>query len=243
MSPLSLAFAVVAIAFAAGVVPLFFEWSHRDAHRWIGFGAGTILGAAFLHILPEAFELSGARGLPAVLVGFLMLYVIEQLLLRHPHDEAAGAFHEVGLLTFIGFAVHDFVDGVALGTGSHVPELTPAIFLALALHKVPTMFALSLLMVHGGYRKVVVTGALASVLLAIPFGATVSDGMIAFVGGDPDRAVGLLLQFSAGTFLYIGAYELLPEMHRKAERGSRIGLFFAAGIVAMLLLKLLPHAH
>jgi zinc and cadmium transporter len=243
MSIISLAFAVVAIGFVAGLVPLFFDWTHRDAHRWIGFGAGTILGAAFLHILPEAFELAGARGLPAALVGFLMLYVIEQLLLRHPHDEAAGAFHEVGLLTFIGFAVHDFVDGVALGTGGHVPDLTPALFLALALHKVPTMFALSLLMVHGGLRKPIVAGALASVLLAIPLGAVVSDRMLAFVGGNPERAVGLLLQFSAGTFLYIGAYELLPEMHRKSERGAHIGLFFAAGLMVMVLLKLLPHAH
>jgi zinc transporter ZupT len=49
----------------------------------------------------------------------------------------------------------------------------------------------------------------------------------------------MLVNFSAGTFIYIGAYELLPEMQRKAEKGSMIGLFFFAGLAVMFVLKMI----
>jgi len=232
---LSLAF--VAIGFAAGVLPFFVKWTHVTAHRWIAFGAGVILGAAFLHMIPEGLEVAGATSLSMTLLGFLTLYAFEQISLDHPHDEEKGEFYEIGLLTFLGLVVHSLIDGVALGSGLKVPELTPAIFTALVLHKIPTIFALSLLMVHAGTPKRRIMLYLTIVLLATPAGALVSNALLDVIGGDSRVAVGRLILYSAGTFLYIGAYELLPEMHRKSGPGSKIWLFFIVGLVVMAALK------
>ena len=229
---------IVAAGFAAGILPFFFHWTHVTAHRWIAFGAGTILGVAFIHMIPQAFEMAGAKSLTAMLFGFLTLYLLELASLDHPHDEAKGEFHEIGILALIGIAIHDLVDGVALGSGHHLPELTPAIFVALALHKIPTMFALSLLMVHGGFRRAKIIVSISAVLLAIPLGVFLAGLLVGRLGESPEIPIGYLISYSAGTFFYIGAYELLPEMHRQSGPESRVGLFFILGLATMAALKL-----
>ncbi|MGH9459082.1 MAG: ZIP family metal transporter [Thermoanaerobaculia bacterium] len=236
-SPFVLSFVIVAASLAAALVPFFFDWTHRTAHRWIAFGAGSILGAAFLHMIPEAYELAGTEGFGMIVAGFLALYLLEQAVLRHPHEEERGEFHEIGLLAFLGLMLHDLIDGLALGSGHHVPEASGAIFAALALHKVPTTFAVSLLMLHGGYSKKKTFALLVLLLLAIPLGVLVSEITIGVAGESSEHLIGMLINFSAGTFIYIGAYELLPEMSRTAERGSWIGAFFIAGLATMALLR------
>lgn len=234
-SPIILSLLIVAAGLVAGILPFFFQWSHQTAHRWIAFGAGSILGAAFLHMIPEAHELGGAEALTMVLGGFLLLYLVEQLLLKHPHEEDAGEFHEIGFLAFIGLTIHDLIDGIALGSGEHIPELTPAIFLALVLHKIPTTFSVSLLLLHGDYKRTRIFAFLAVMLLAIPAGVLLSQILVGHEA--PAKMVGYLVAFSAGTFIYIGAYELLPEMHRKSSHDLWIAGSFAIGIAAMFALK------
>jgi zinc and cadmium transporter len=238
-SPLLLSFIIVAVGFIAGVVPFAMNWTHDTAHRWLAFGAGTILGAAFLHMIPEGYELAGAGSLWAVLLGFLVLFAVEQFSFKHPHREEQGEFYELGFLTFLGFTLHDLIDGIALGSGHEIPQLTPAIFLALVAHKIPTTFSLSLLMLHGGYRKRSILLFLGIALAAIPIGAALSQTLIHLLPGPAERTVGRLIFFSAGTFIYISAYELLPEMQRTSTPGARIGLFFIGGMAVMFLLLIL----
>lgn len=238
-SPLFLSFAIVAVGLVAGAIPFFLSWSHQTAHRWIAFGAGAILGAAFIHMIPEAWELSGARGFGFVILGFLALFLLEQISFRHPHDEETGEFHEIGFLAFLGITFHDLIDGLALGSGEHVPELEPAIFAALILHKIPTTFAASLLMLHGGMPRKKILAYLAILLMAIPVGVLIATFTIRQAGPGSEMLIGMLINFSAGTFIYIAAYELLPEMQRKSGPGSKIGLFFILGLAAMFVLKLI----
>lgn len=236
--PLLLSLVIIVAGFIAGGIPLFFTWSHNRAHQWIALGAGMILGAAFLHMIPEAFEMVGTRSLPAILLGFLTLYLIEQLALdHHPHDEETGTFYELGLLTFIGIGLHDLIDGVALGSGHHIPDLTPAIFAALILHKIPTTFSLSLLMYHGGYRKSRILLAVGAALLMIPVGVLLAEFLIPLVGDTPEVSIGRLILYSAGTFIYISVYELLPEMHRQTDAKAKVGRFFLLGLGAMVILE------
>jgi zinc and cadmium transporter len=234
-SAIILSLVIVAAGLVAGVIPFFFQWSHQTAHRWIAFGAGSILGAAFLHMIPEAHELAKAPALSMVLAGFLLLYFIEQLMMKHPHDEDSGEFHEIGFLAFVGLTLHDIIDGIALGSGEHIPELTPAIFLALVLHKIPTTFSVSLLLLHGGYKRSRIVAFLLVMLIAIPAGVLLSNLIVGHAASA--QMVGYLVAFSAGTFIYIGAYELLPEMHRKSAHDLWIAGSFAIGIAVMVALK------
>lgn len=235
-SAILLSFVIFLAGLASGVAPFFFRWSHRSAHRWIAFGAGTILGVAFLHMIPESIELAGAKSVPFALFGFLALYGVEQISLKHPHDEEEGGLHEIGLLAFLGLTVHDLIDGIALASGENVPKLTPAIFLALVLHKVPTTFSLSVLLIHGEYRKSQIVRLLVILLLAIPAGVLLAQLLVEHLRSA--TTVGQLIAFSSGTFLYIGAYELLPEMHRKSREDGWIGVYFGVGLGLLFVLKL-----
>jgi zinc and cadmium transporter len=68
-------------ALAGGALPLF---SHvRRSDLLLSFSAGIMLGAAFLHMLPEAVEGGGGAAVPFVLVGFLLLYLLERFVLVH----------------------------------------------------------------------------------------------------------------------------------------------------------------
>lgn len=236
MSSFSYSLVIMAAGLVAGIAPLFLRWSHVSAHRWIAFGAGSLLGAAFLHLIPEGFELAGVRdGLPFMAIGFLLLYAIEQFSLRHPHDEEHGEFHEVGILAFIGLTLHDLVDGITLGSSEQIPEISPAIVVSILLHKLPMTFSLAVLLVHGGYRRSRVIMLIGIMLLAIPAGVLLSALVLKF---DPSPVtVGRLVLFSAGTFVYIGAYELLPEMHRKSATDRLLGIFFVLGIATMFALR------
>lgn len=238
-SPFVLSLVIVAVGFAAGLIPFFFQWTHRTAHRWIALGAGTMLGAAFLHMLPEGTELAGSTSITWALAGFVVLYLFEQLSLKHPHDEDQGEFKEIGFLAFLGLTIHDLIDGISLGAGHDIPAITPAIFLALVLHKIPNTFSLSLLLLHGGYSKKKVLLFLSTFLVAIPIGTLLSEPLIHLMAPNHGRAIGSLVGFSSGTFVYIAAYELLPEMQRKATRGSWIGLFFMIGVTVMVFLRML----
>ena len=48
-----------------------------------------MLGASFFHMLPEAVELGGVATVPAVLLGFLTLYLLERFVLIHICAEPA----------------------------------------------------------------------------------------------------------------------------------------------------------
>lgn len=52
------------------------------------FAAGIILGAAFLHLLPEAYEHAGSSATAWLLGAFFLLYVLETHVVKHEHHEA-----------------------------------------------------------------------------------------------------------------------------------------------------------
>src|SRR3954451_19931838 len=91
----------------------------------ISYAIGALLGASFLEVIPNAFELGPPRQAAiAILGGIFGFFVLEKLLLwRHchtenceEHDQHARA-HEhgrTGLLIIVGDTVHNFVDGVLI---------------------------------------------------------------------------------------------------------------------------------
>ncbi|HEY6098798.1 MAG TPA: ZIP family metal transporter [Anaeromyxobacter sp.] len=73
--------AILLGALAGGALPLFSKVRRSDL--LLSFSAGIMLGAAFLHMLPEAVEGAGGAAVPFVLVGFLLLYLLERFVLVH----------------------------------------------------------------------------------------------------------------------------------------------------------------
>src|SRR5688500_9234223 len=116
------------------------------ARRWSGtlaaLAAGTLLGTAFLDLLPEAIERGGVtRGLAAALTGFLIFFVAEQgIVLFHaratmPHHAEHGAAATTALIV-AGDTLHNFIDGVVIaGTFMASVPLGVMTSLAVAAHE------------------------------------------------------------------------------------------------------------
>src|SRR5260370_17212344 len=90
----------------------------------MGIGAGVRLGAVFFDLLPESLSVAAAQGwsfqfvLGIVVVGFLIFYLVERLLILHacPEGDCTNEVHQhVGSLGSIGLIVHSALDGAAIG--------------------------------------------------------------------------------------------------------------------------------
>jgi zinc and cadmium transporter len=81
----------------------------------ISYATGTLLGAAFLGLIPHALDdIPASSDLPTVLGGIVLFFVLEKLVVwRHCHDEHCEVHGEAGLtagpLILIGDALHNLV--------------------------------------------------------------------------------------------------------------------------------------
>jgi zinc and cadmium transporter len=82
----------------------------------ISYATGTLLGAAFLGMIPAGLKQAPASTVMAtVLAGMVMFFVLEKLVIwRHCHDSACELHGRAAPLILIGDAFHNFVDGVAI---------------------------------------------------------------------------------------------------------------------------------
>jgi zinc transporter ZupT len=92
---------------------------------FIALGAGSMLSVALVHILPEAFE-ETEFAIYAFIGGFLLIYIIEELLTPHTHDHVHGDhthedphehYDHIALVTWIAVFVHTLLDGLAIRAG------------------------------------------------------------------------------------------------------------------------------
>ena len=82
----------------------------------ISYATGTLLGAAFLGMIPHALEHAQAsRILPTVLAGIILFFLLEKLILwRHCHNVECDIHGTAGPLVLLGDAFHNIVDGVVI---------------------------------------------------------------------------------------------------------------------------------
>ena len=90
----------------------------------VSYAIGALLGAAFLELLPHAFEgATSVRSVAAtVLAGIFAFFILEKLVLwRHCHVEDCEVHDQhvdahdhgrSGMLILIGDSFHNFVDGI-----------------------------------------------------------------------------------------------------------------------------------
>lgn len=210
---------------------------------FLAFAAGVMFGAAFFHMLPEAMRAGGYSALSLVPVGFVLMFLLERYVLVHvceePQDcaEHAHPGATLGMTAFLGLSVHTLFDGVALASASQEGVGLTAL-IAIVAHKVPSSLSLaSILRSEGRSARAVFSYALAFGLM-VPLGAVLyfSAGAVLPLNHVAPKA----LAFSAGTFLYIAASDLLPHVNRHghdARLRHLVGL--CGGLLAMFVLSLI----
>ena len=212
-------FAIVAAlaTFAGGfVATLPGRLSRAHLSHLIAFGAGYILAAALVSLLPESLHLLDDAPL-YVLAGYILAHLFEHTFTSHFHfGEETHTEHvvdpAVGTSALVGLALHSFFDGVAIASGFLVtPSLGLLVALAVILHKVPEGVTISSVMLASGRtRKSARQGA---GLLAL---ATLAGAAAMSIMGEGVKGVGLAV--SCGIALYVAATDLIPEFNKEGER-------------------------
>jgi zinc and cadmium transporter len=226
---LGLGFACLALAAGAnvlgGVVVTMRDWDGRLLRYAVALGAGFMLAAALLKMVPESARLT--RLAPTlVLGGYLLIHLFEHTVAPHFHygeeTHAEEMSRAAGASALVGLVVHSFFDGISIGSGFMVNRaLGLLLFAALILHKAPEGFAIaSVVLAARGTRR-------QALLAASAVGAATLVGGVAMLGSA--GAVGPALGVSAGVTLYVAASDLVPEVNR--EGGPPIALTVFAGVV------------
>jgi ZIP family zinc transporter len=195
--------------------------ARRRIHLLMGLGAGVLLGAVFFDLLPESLTVAQDQGwsprvvLAIVVVGFLLFYLTERLLVLHAcaEEDCDNQVHNrLGRFSVIGLIVHSTLDGAAIGAASLVNWRTGLLVaMAVIVHDTSDGLNTILLVTHGEQpRRSDIMFLVADAL------APVVGALLALMILPPPRALIVFLGFASGFFLYTATSDLLPEAHRRS---------------------------
>lgn len=232
---LSAAAAAVALAVRPAWVPML-----------VSFAIGALLGAAFLEVIPHAFELGSAYvASAAILGGILGFFLLEKLLLwRHSHDEhEAGHDHgRSGVMIMVGDTIHNFLDGVLIAA-AFLQDTGLGIITAVAIvaHEIPQEVGDFIILLNSGYTR-----ARAFAFNVLSSLGTVVGGVLgyyalqAFLRWQP-----VLLGIVAASMIYVAVADLIPGLHRRPELRATLAQtsLIAAGVAAIVLVRALLGSH
>lgn len=197
----------------------------------ISYATGTLLGAAFLGMIPKALGHAAPIAVcGTVLAGILLFFALEKILLwRHCHDEDCEVHSSSGPLLLIGDAFHNFVDGFVIAAAflTSIP-FGIAASLAVIAHEIPQEVDDFAILLENGYSrlKALILNSLSSI-------TTLPGAIIAYYFlGETQQAIPYILALSAASFIYIALADLIPGLHHKTKTGSALLQFIliAAGI-------------
>ena len=245
---------VAALANVVGGLLLIKSGAHRFGERFLKYlvalGAGFMLAAIFIEILPETVNIwtesnkgvNAAKGVAGsmtlLLGGYLLIQLFEHTLAPHFHFGAethpesfmrpSAAYTAVG-----GLWIHTFFDGVSIAAAFLVSfKVGLLVFIAILLHKMPEGFTVASIMLASGRspRK--------ALLATLAIGAATLAGVvgIALLKERVSSAVAYALPFSAGVTLYVAASDLIPEVNQKEERNPMVSIVVFAGVALFYLL-------
>jgi zinc and cadmium transporter len=238
---LSVALAAFALYLRASWIPML-----------VSFAIGTLLGAAFLEVIPHAFDQGDAKEAAlAILGGIFGFFVLEKLMLwRHchtedceahdPHGAATNAHaHDhgrSGALIVVGDTIHNFVDGVLIAAAfMQSTELGIVAAVAIIAHEIPQEVGDFLILLHSGYSR---ARALAMNLLSST--ATIVGGVLGYYTLHLMEGLEtILLGVVAASMIYVAVADLIPGLHRRPEfrDGATQTILIALGIGCIALVR------
>ena len=225
------------------------QLGERATHLMLGLSAGILLGISLVDIFPEAFEASVSAKVSPHLVslgaagGFFALLLIERVLIARGeagsvHFENGRRIQPFGTLAMSALTVHGLLDGFVIPLGFAVSsQLGTVVAFAVAIHQIPDSFAAASvgLASNAGRKRVFayVFVTAADTPIGILLGAI-------FTGVAANLIV-VGLAFSAGTFIFVSAADLIPELQHRSRSSLVVGsILLGFAIVAALTIGLPP---
>ncbi len=195
----------------------------------VALAAGSLMGGAFLHMLPQAIDELGNRQAVWIwfLVGFTGFFLLEQGLHWHHCHRAVSNHRPMGHLILVADGLHNFVGGMSVASAFFIDHRVGLVaWAAAAAHEVPQELGDFGILINSGWSK---RTALA---YNIASGSTfLIGGLVAYALSGSVNVV-LLVPFAAGSFAYIGGTDLLPELTTDPALTSKTLSFvsFVAGL-------------
>ena len=195
------------------------KWIEKNLVYLISFSAGVLVSFALNHLIPEAIGLNPNAFLWLTL-SFLIFYLIEHTLTIHvcsgkEHCETHETFT---LVTWVGMMLHSLIDGLIIGIGFEVStRLGIVSALAVLLHRLPDGVSTVAAQLYGDRTIKQATRSSFWVALMTPVGTILA---FLLLGQISENGIGILLALAGGSFLYVGASELIPEIHRHSKWGN-----------------------
>ena len=214
----------------------------------VSYAIGALLGAAFLEVIPHAFERTNAHTAAlTILAGIFVFFILEKLVLwRHCHTEDCEAHdHHAephdhgrsGMMILVGDTVHNFIDGVLIAAAFlESTQLGIITAIAIVAHDIPQEVGDFLILLHSGYSK---TKAL--VLNMISSLASIAGGVLGYFALQAiDGAVPVLLGIVAASMIYVAVADLIPGLHKRTELHATVSqaLLIAVGVGSIALARL-----
>lgn len=229
---------IISLGSFAGALTL--SLRRDQLQRWVisfvSVSAGTMLGAAMFHLLPEAAEHMEPNVLfGLVTISFVLFFLIEKVLhWRHCHLEDCEE-HSFGWMNLLGDSLHNSIDGLVIGAAfaASIPLGTVAA-IAVIFHEIPQELGDFGVLLHAGWS--VKKALIANFLVAT---TSVVGGIVGYLLSEQSIAFALLLTpIAAGGFLYIAASDLIPEIRKEigGHASVRSALLFVLGLLFMFAL-------
>lgn len=196
----------------------------------IAGAAGTLLGVAFLDLIPHALE-GSPNAFAYVLLGIVSFFVLERFVFWHHCHNGECDIHAFSYLNLVGDGAHNLIDGMVIAAAylTSIP-LGVATTVAIMFHEIPQEVGDFAILVYGGFSKKkalfynFLSALMAFVGVALTYLFSSAEGLFPF-----------LLAFAAGGFIYIASADIMPELQKEMEfRRSLLQLIcFIGGIVLM----------
>lgn len=206
----------------------------------ISYATGTLLGAAFLALIPHALEhLPEFRVFLVLLGGILFFFLLEKLLIwHHCYNQECDIHRVAGPMLMFGDAFHNFLDGIVIASAFiiNVP-LGVTTFLAVVSHEIPQEVGDFAVLLESGYSR------------GRAFLYNALSGSTTLVGAVPayffleriQTAIPYVMAVAAASFIYIAIADLIPSLHRFVgfKNAAQQLLSMLAGIATVVLVHLM----
>lgn len=207
---------VVSLVSFIGIITLAMKKSLNKILRiLVSFAAGSMAGAAFLVLLPEAVEAGSSQSVfTFMFLGIIAFFVLENFLHWYHCHKGNCKAHRFTYLNLIGDGFHNFLDGMVIAA-SYLVNLPLGIVTTIAVifHEIPQEIGDFGILVYGGFTRI--KALFYNFISALT--AMIGALFVYFFKFGIANYYALLVAFAAGSFIYMATADLIPELHKETK--------------------------
>ncbi len=209
---------VGSILIAGSILLLKKKTLEKLSTRLISFAGGTLMGAAFLGMIPNAMHTSGDPQKVGMVIigGILFFFILEKIILwRTCNDDTCDRTEHASVpIVLIGDAFHNFVDGIVI-TAAFMTSIPFGIVVTISVfaHEIPQEIADFGILINKGMSK----GKALKFNILSGITTLLGAGLSYWALDTAKHFIPWVLGISASSFIYIALADLIPQMHQRTK--------------------------